>query len=119
MQTVEETGLGPFKTIRADGSFQSNILEGYSKGEDEEFDGHCTIKPLVLIKKLIEFFVPTGAPHTILDPFAGSGTTLVAAEELGHASIGIEIERHYVELARRRLSKAARRQNESLFADAG
>ena len=119
MQTVEETGLGPFKTIRADGSFQSNILEGYSKGDGEKFDGHCTIKPLALIKKLIEVFVPTGAQHTVLDPFAGSGTTLVAAEELGHGSIGIEIEARYVEIAKRRLAHAGRRRFESLFANAG
>lgn len=119
LQTIEETGLGPFKTIRANGSFQSNILEGYSKGDDESFDTHCTVKPLALITKLIEFFVPVNAYHTLLDPFAGSGTTLVAAQELGHTYIGIEIEKEYVDLARRRLAHAVRQHRDTLFVDVG
>jgi site-specific DNA-methyltransferase (adenine-specific) len=108
MQTIEEFGLGPFKAILADGSFQSNILEGFSKGRDEEFDEHCTIKPISLIRKLIELFVPENGDHVVLDPFAGTGTTLIAALELGHKAIGVEIEQRYCAIIRQRL-------NESLF----
>jgi site-specific DNA-methyltransferase (adenine-specific) len=104
METTEKTGLGPFKTINRDGSFQSNILEGFSKGEEESFDAHCTIKPLALVRRLIELFVPKSADNVVLDPFAGSGTTLVAARELGYRYVGIEIEKAYIRLIKKRLA---------------
>ena len=108
IETIQETGLGPFKAILSDGSFQSNILEGFSKGHDEKFDEHCTIKPISLIRYLIELFLPKDSNHVVLDPFAGTGTILMAALELGYQAIGIEIEERYINLMKQRL-------NQSLF----
>jgi len=62
---------------------------------------HPTQKPIALMRWCLGF-VPDGA---ILDPFMGSGTTLVAAKQLGRKAIGIEIEERYAEIAARRLSQ--------------
>ena len=116
-ETLQKTDVGVFKTVNEDGSFQSNILEGYNnKGKEEKFE-HCTVKPLTLIKKLISTLVPPNEDNIILDPFAGSGTTLVAAQELGFNFIGIEIEKNYIPIIENRLkqSKMNKQPKPSLF----
>jgi len=65
--------------------------------------GHPTPKPIGLMINLVQQFTDPG--ETILDPFMGSGTTLVAAKELGRRAIGIEIEEKYCEIAARRLAQ--------------
>lgn len=56
--------------------------------------GHPTVKPLTLMRYLCRLITPPGG--VVLDPFAGSGTTLQAAIEEGFQAIGIEKEEHYV-----------------------
>lgn len=65
------------------------------------FTGHPSQKPIQLMKKLILENSKEG--DTILDPFAGSGSTLVAAKSLGRNYIGIEIDEKYVKIAEDRL----------------
>lgn len=65
--------------------------------------GHPTQKPLSLITRLARTLIAPGA--TAIDPFMGSGTTLVAAKSLGRSAIGIDIEERYCEMAVRRLAQ--------------
>ena len=64
---------------------------------------HPTQKPVVLIKWAIQQCKYWDTPLTILDPFLGSGTTLVACKELKRNAIGIEINEKYCEIAKKRL----------------
>ncbi len=66
---------------------------------------HPTQKPLNLILWCIHYAYFRSEVKTILDPFMGSGTTLVAAKQLGRKSIGIELEEKYCEAAARRLQQ--------------
>lgn len=61
---------------------------------------HLTGKPVDLMRDLVKI-TPPGS--RILDPFAGSGTTLLAARQEGRKAVGIELSGEYCEVARKRL----------------
>lgn len=103
LNTFIKHEVGLFFTENADGSFQSNIIENIKKDKEDKFNVHCTVKPLALMEKLVEMFVPPSCKHIVLDPFAGSGTTLLAAKNLGRSYIGIEIVPEYIPIIERRL----------------
>ncbi len=63
-------------------------------------DSHPTVKPVALIADLIRDCSKRGG--IVLDPFAGSGTILLAAERTGRIARAIEIDPHYVGLSIRR-----------------
>jgi DNA modification methylase len=70
----------------------------------EEARQHATQKPLKIMRWLIEKYTQTG--DTVFDPFMGSGTTGVAAVELGRNFIGIEIDPTYYAIAEKRIAAA-------------
>lgn len=65
---------------------------------------HPTVKPLALMRYLITLVTPPGG--IVLDPFAGSGSTLVACAQLGFPAIGIELSEEYCEIIARRVDHA-------------
>jgi len=103
LETLLEYGTGLFYTKDNFGGFQSNILEGIQRDKTEDFNVHCTVKPIALMRKLVEIFVPRSEDSILIDPFAGSGTTLLAAKELGISYVGVEIVPEYIEIINKRL----------------
>ena len=69
-----------------------------------EYVGHPTQKPLKLVKMLVKH--TTHEQDWVLDPFAGSGTTLVACKLLNRNCVGIEVNPEYVSMIESRLSQA-------------
>jgi hypothetical protein len=72
--------------------------------EASDVNGHPCPKPDTVWKWLVKRGA-SRATDDILDPFLGSGTTLVVAKALGHRAVGIEIEEKYCEIAAKRLSQ--------------
>ena len=85
------------------GKYATNILRVPSlKGMSKEKVGHPSQKPLALINMLVAAASRPG--DEILDPFFGSGTTGLSAQDMGRAWVGIEVDEKYAEMARERLS---------------
>lgn len=81
------------------GSRDTNVV--HAKRVETAF--HPTQKP----SDLMQYFIGKSSNEgdTVLDPFAGSGSTLVAAKYLNRKSVGIELSEQYCEIARKRLSQ--------------
>ena len=67
------------------------------------FISHLTVKPVTLLEVLIRMF--TIEKQTVLDPFVGSGTTLLAARNTQRIGVGMEINDEYYKIAKKRLSQ--------------
>jgi len=76
-------------------------------------NNHPTVKPIELMKYLIKLITPEGG--TVLDPFNGSGSTGMAAVELGHPYIGCELDEKYVEIAEKRIEAWYQECNPTMF----
>lgn len=73
-----------------------------TKEERGDGNGHPTVKPLSLMKWLCRLITPPGG--TVLDPFLGSGSTALAADQEGFHCVGVEQSLDYLEIARRRIA---------------
>lgn len=91
-----EKGVKVFGTVDTKHTYYITPLNVRDKKEY----GHPTIKPLNIVKNLIINSCPEGG--IVLDPFMGSGTTAVAASELGFDYLGFEINPEYARLANSR-----------------
>lgn len=78
-----------------------SVLSISRGSQSEARDRHPHAKPAALMTRLLD-----GAPvGLIADPFAGSGSTLVAAKQLGRRAVGVELDERYCEIAARRLAQ--------------
>lgn len=84
----------------------------YADGTGNQW--HPTQKPTSFCSQVIKSL--SGEGDLVLDPFMGSGTTLVAAKNLGRRAIGIEISEHYCEIAANRLSQSVLQFDEPVVA---
>ena len=97
----------PFESYGDSGSAARFFYSAKTSTEEKNAAGdntHPTVKPISLMEYLIKLVTPKGG--TTLDPFMGSGSTGVAAENLGFKFIGIEREKEYYDISLKRIEKA-------------
>lgn len=103
-------GFEPCTIAHANGSMRWNggghvAVWTHHTSKGSERPDHPCPKPEPLMRELVELF--TDVDDLILDPFTGSGTTLLAAKRLGRRAIGIEVNEQYAEVAAKRLQQGA------------
>jgi len=91
----------------------NRMVEVNEKDPQSLGNNHPTVKPVALMRYLIKLVTPDGA-H-IIDPFAGSGSTGMAAKELARQFTGIDLDPNYCEIARRRIAATREDKSETLF----
>jgi site-specific DNA-methyltransferase (adenine-specific) len=89
---------GGFRRPSADRPFGDVIPSSPTHRSERELAPHPSLKPQAFLRLLIRGVLPLGE-GVVLDPFAGSGSTLAAAESVGYKSIGIEKDARYFNMA--------------------
>jgi DNA modification methylase len=81
---------------------QIGVWQFYYEGRDvRDKSQHPATFPIALARRVIELFTHRG--ELVVDPFVGSGTTLVAAQDLARNALGLDLQPEFVALARRRI----------------
>lgn len=98
---------GGFRRPNAQQPFGDVIVSAPTRKAERALAPHPSLKPQAFLRKVVRAALPLGE-GIILDPFAGSGSSLAAAESVGYQCIGIERDEHYFKLAIRGIPKLAR-----------
>ena len=98
---------GGFRRPSSDKPFGDVIPSHPTRKTERSIAPHPSLKPQTFLRQIVRAVLPLGE-GIVLDPFAGSGSTLAAAEAVGYSSIGVEIDQHYVDIAKQAIPKLAK-----------
>lgn len=99
-QNLRRWGTGALRRPSVNEPLKDVIECAPARGKERQAAPHPSLKPQKLMRALVRASLPLGK-GTVLDPFAGSGSTLAAASAVGYRSLGIERDAEYLELARK------------------
>lgn len=97
---------GGFRRPSRDRPFGDVIPSRPTMKAERNLAPHPSLKPQDLMRKLVRASLPLGE-GVVLDPFAGSGSTLAAANALGYESVGVESDAKYIKIATKAIPKLA------------
>lgn len=105
-QNLRKWGTGGLRRISDEQPFGDVIRSAPTHAKERAIANHPSLKPQAFLRQVVRAILPLGK-GTVLDPFAGSGSTLAAAEAVGYQSVGVELDGDYAELACRSISELA------------
>lgn len=97
---------GGLRRVSADKPFGDVIVSSPTRGRERKIAAHPSLKPQAFLRQIVRAVLPMGE-GIVLDPFAGSGSTLAAATAVGYDSIGVELDPKYLALAQKAIPKLA------------
>lgn len=97
---------GGFRRLSEQRPFGDVIQSRPTRKEERAIAPHPSLKPQAFLRAIVRASLPLGR-GIVLDPFAGSGSTLAAANAVGYDSIGIEKDPHYAAMAKGAIEKLA------------
>ena len=98
---------GGFRRPTPNKPFGDVMASGPTRKREKTLAPHPSLKPQVFMRQIAHATLPLGE-GLLLDPFAGSGSTLAAAEAIGYTSVGIEKDPEFFSLAREAIPKLAK-----------
>jgi site-specific DNA-methyltransferase (adenine-specific) len=101
---------GGFRRPSAEKPFGDVIQSSPTHAAERDLAPHPSLKPQEFLRALVRGVLPLGE-GIVLDPFAGSGSTLAAAEAVGYMSIGIEKDPYFYDLAWQAIPRLAAYKN--------
>ena len=93
-QNIRKWGTGGLRRVSTDSPLPDVIPSGKTPAAEEAVSDHPTLKPQHLLRILARTLLPEGE-GVVLDPFAGSGSTIAACEAVGYDSVGVELDEHH------------------------
>ena len=101
---LRKWGTGGFRRPKPDKPFGDVISSAPTRAQERQLAPHPSLKPQAFLRQVVRAVLPLGE-GVVLDPFAGSGSTLAAANAVGYDSIGVEKDRDYFLVAREAVPK--------------
>lgn len=102
--TLVKWGTGGLRRIDDDLPFGDVVRSRPTRPEERALANHPSLKPQAFLRQIVRASLPLGE-GVVLDPFAGSGSTLAAANAVGYASVGVELDKDFFKLARSAIPK--------------
>lgn len=99
-------GTGGFRRISDERPFGDVIASSPTRASERQLANHPSLKPQAFLRQVVRAVLPLEA-GVVLDPFAGSGSTIAAADALGYRSVGVERDAAYWQLASDAIPKLA------------
>ena len=96
--TLRMWGTGGLRRVSDERPFADVITSAPTRSEERRMAPHPSLKPQAFLRQVVRAILPLGT-GVVLDPFAGSGSTLAAAERIGYRSVGVEQDPAYARLA--------------------